>query len=278
MGRLADKVAIVTGAGSGIGRATALAMAREGARVCAVDIDRAAVTATQRLVHDEVADATTPFACDVSSEADVKRLFQEVEARVGPADVLFNSAGVCFNKTITETPLDDWNQTIAVNLTGVWLTCREFILSRRSHGGPGVIVNTAGVNSIYAESGYAAYCASKGGIASLTKALAVDHASDGIRINCVCPGWIDTPMNDQFYPEEISAEEAKRLAGAEHALLGRIGLPEEVAAAVVFLASHEASFVVGTTLFVDGGMTAGSRSKGEPAAGRTVEGPGASKG
>ncbi|GIX47303.1 MAG: short-chain dehydrogenase [Candidatus Tectimicrobiota bacterium] len=191
---------------------------------------------------------------DVSQAASVQRMVQETVAAYGRLDVLVNNAGYGFAATVEETEEADWDRLMAVNLKGVYLGCKYAIPVMRQQGG-GVIINTASVVALVGIENRAAYCASKGGVAALTRAMAVDHVRDGIRVNCVAPGTIDSPY---LAPIFAASSEPQRLREqlAQRQLMGRMGTPEEVAYAMLYLASDESSFTTGTMLVVDGGMTA----------------------
>ncbi len=251
--RLAGKVSVITGAGSGIGRAAALLFAREEARVVAADLNRRAAEETARMIRDAGGEATA-VEVDVSSAASVERMFEETLEAYGRLDVLVNNAGYGFVATVDQTDEADWDRLMAVNLKGVYLGCKYAIPLMRRQGG-GVIVNTASVGALVGIENRAAYCASKGGVAALTRALALDHVRDGIRVNCVAPGTVDTP-----YFSEIIAQSpdpaALRKELEERQPMGRMGRAEEIAYAMLYLASEESSFVTGSVLVVDGGWTA----------------------
>ena len=248
MGRLDGKVAIVTGAGGGIGRAMAARLADEGARVVAADVNEEAVarTAEHSGVDYEVV--------DVSQPAEVERLVASTVERHGKLTTMCNNAAVSIPGDVTEVSVDDFDRTIAVNLRGVFLGCKYAVPALLEAGG-GSIVNTGSVNSLVAEPFLTAYCASKGGVLMLTKAVALDYADRGIRCNCLCPGWVDTPIN---HPH------AERMGGLDGVLeslpewqpIGRQGYPEEIAAAAVYLASDESAFMTGSAFVIDGAMTA----------------------
>ena len=257
MNVLAEKTALITGAGSGIGRATCLAMAAEGASVVAADIDltRAEATATELT---NLGSSALGVACDVADPAAVHTAFTAAESAFGNVDVLFNNAGMCIVKDILETSPREWAQTLAVNLGGVWNGSREFISRAVARGHGGAIVNTASVNAFYVEPEIAAYCASKAGVVGLTRALALDHGRAGIRVNCVCPGYTETAMTGPMFDATPDPQAARADAGALHAV-GRIADPSEIAAAVVFLSSDRASFLTGAAVVVDGGMSIGIR-------------------
>ena len=249
--RLKDKVAIVTGAGSGIGRAIALRFGQEGARVVLVDRDQAGGAKTLSLMAAAGGDAHLIVA-DVSRGSDAERLVDEAVRVFGRLDTLINNAAVLIPKAVPELSDEEWDHVVGVNLKGVFLCSKQAILCFRRQGGGGTIVNMASVNSFYAEGGIAAYCAAKGGVQQLTRAMAIDHSAEGIRINCICPGWIDTPINAAYFADPAARAFADKL----HAI-GRIGQPEEVAAVAVFLVSDDASFVTGASIVADGGFSAG---------------------
>lgn len=255
--RVAGKVAMVTGAGSGIGRATAQLLAREGASVCVCDVDGdRASTVSSELAEEGL--AAVGIACDVAMSSTVDSAFTVAEERFGPIDILHNNAGIALPKDGPSTTVEEWHRTLAVNLTGVWNGCRAFISRARSSGRGGVIVNTASVNAFFVEPEFAAYCATKGGVLGLTRALALDHAAHGIRVNCICPGYVETSMTSPFFESSANPQASRRIAAEAHAL-GRIAQPEELAQAVLFLASDDGSFVTGAAMVVDGGMSIGHR-------------------
>lgn len=245
---LKEKVAIVTGGASGIGRATALLFARESAKVAVADYDPGGGQETLEMVESEGGDAIF-IETDVSKPEDVERMVKDTVVTYGRLDVLFNNAGVGETAKVTEASLEHWERVLAINLRGVFLGCKYAIPEMIKNGG-GSIINNA---SILAEVGFseaAAYSASKHGIVGLTQTIAIDYAAEGIRANTVCPGFIRTPMVMKGLDEETRGY----IAGLHP--LGRMGEPEEVAEAVLFLASDRSSFVTGTCLFVDGGYTA----------------------
>jgi len=251
--RLAGKVSVITGAGSGIGRAAALLFAQEGARVVAADLNRRAAEETVRMIRNAGGQARA-VEVDVSSADSVKRMLQETLEAYRRLDVLVNNAGYGFAATVEQTDETEWDRLMAVNLKGVYLGCKYAIPLMRRQGG-GVIVNTASVVALVGIENRAAYCASKGGVAALTRAMALDHVRDGIRVNCVAPGTVDTP-----YFSEIIAQSpdpaAPRKELEERQPMKRMGRPEEIAYAMLYLASEESSFVTGSVLVVDGGWTA----------------------
>jgi len=245
--RLAGKVAIVTGAASGIGRATAQLFAAEGARVVAVDLNEAA--------GREIESEAILFArADVASGADVERVVAIAVERFGGLDILFNNAGIAVFKTLEETSEAEWDRVVAVNLRACYLGIKHAIAPMRRRGG-GAIVNTASVHGFATAGQVGAYGATKHGVIGLTKAAALELAHDNIRVNAVCPGAIDTPlMRSNLRAVGDEAAELRKISQAEP--LGRVGQPEEIARAVLFLVSEEASFVTGAPFLIDGGLVA----------------------
>jgi NAD(P)-dependent dehydrogenase (short-subunit alcohol dehydrogenase family) len=240
-GRLKGKVALVTAAGQGIGRAIAEAFSAEGARVIATDIDAGKLTGLK---------AKKSLKLDVRKPKEIEALAKSVNKEFGGLDVLANVAGVGGFRRLTETTLEDWNRTIGVNLTGTFLTCQKAITHILAS--KGAIINVASVAGLKSHPFSTAYCASKGGVVTMTKALAVEFGRKGVRINCVCPGGVETPMIQQFQlPEGAKPEVLAKIMP-----LGRMGQPGEIAATIAFLASDEASYINGSTIVVDGGMIA----------------------
>ncbi len=250
MGLVEGKSGLVTGAAGGIGRATAVAFAREGAAVAVNDLEarRADGEETVRLI-EEAGGRAVFVAADVTSSADQARLVTEAVAAFGRLDFAHNNAGVELQATVEETEEDGWDQMLNVNLKGVWLGMKHQLPQMRAQGG-GAIVNTASLAGLLAVPGLAAYIASKFGVVGLTKAAALEVADANIRVNCVCPAAIRTYMIERLSPErqaELVAPQAVK----------RLGEPNEVAEAVVWLCSDRASLVTGTALSVDLGSTAG---------------------
>jgi 2-keto-3-deoxy-L-fuconate dehydrogenase len=234
--RLEGKHALVTGAASGIGAAIAARFAAEGARVFGADLNASAADIAQ---------------VDVSDEQSVSAMVAEAEAEA-PLDVLVNVAGIGSTTSAPDTSLEVWERVFAVNTRGTFLCCKHAIPHMAGRGS-GAVVNIASVAGLVGLRNRAAYCASKGAVIALTRALAVDHVEQGVRVNCICPGTVDSPWVRRLVEdvgESLPALEARQP-------MGRLGTPEEVAAAALYLAEDEAAFVTGSALVLDGGLTAG---------------------
>lgn len=254
MGRLENQVALITGAASGIGLATAKRFAREGAAIAGLDIAAPGAAGWQ-----EVSDCSPPsafFSADVLDESSVKAAVTAILERFGGRiDLLVNSAGVSTFGAAHELPVEEWDRVLGINLRGSFLVTKHVVpamLARRR----GSIIHIASIEGLEGVSQQLAYGVSKGGVVQMTRNMAVDYARDGIRVNCVCPGAIETPLTA---PLQLEAFKSVCDQMTEAHLMGRFGQPEEVAAAILFLASDEASFVTGHALVVDGGYTAGRR-------------------
>ncbi len=256
--RLAGKTAIITGATSGIGRATSQLFARQGANVVVVGRDEGRGRATVNSITKEGGRAVLVRA-DVSSSPDVKRMIEETIRTFGRIDVLFNNAGVNPVGTAQDTSEEIWNQVISINLTGVFLCCKYAIPHMLKQGG-GVIINMGSVNSLMAWENEVAYDASKGGVLMLTKATALDFAKRNIRVNCICPGVIKTPLVQEIW-EKSGNPNIEREIVEKHPM-NRAGLPEEVANLALYLASDESAFITGQAIAIDGGLLAGWPSAG----------------
>lgn len=250
--RLKGKVAIITGAAGGIGRASTLRFAQEGAQVVAADIHEQGAEETARIVASDCPDAVIAHAVDVSRADRVERLIADTVTRFGRLDVIFSNAAIMRDGSVVDLSEADWDALFDANVKGAFLCGKYGIPAMRDTGGGSFII-TASVNSFYAESDIAGYCATKGAVMQLTRAMAIDHGPEGVRVNCICPGWIETAMSQPFLDENPDGRE---FAG-KIAPVGRIGQPEDVAEVAVFLASDESRFVTGSAYHVDGGWTAG---------------------
>jgi NAD(P)-dependent dehydrogenase (short-subunit alcohol dehydrogenase family) len=253
--KLESKVALITGGNSGIGRATALLFAQEGAKViiAARDERRGQETVEAIAAHGEQAAFTS---CDVRLAGDCEKAVRKAMEAFGHLDILFNNAGLIYrDKTVLETSEEEWNWTMDTNARGAFLMSK-YAIPKMVKAGGGVIINNASYFGLVGGQGVAAYCASKGALVLLTKAMALDHAHQNIRVNCLCPGSVDTPMLRREM-EEMGGQAAMRPAFEAKHPLGRICTPEEVARAALYLASDDSAFVTGATLAIDGGLTAG---------------------
>jgi NAD(P)-dependent dehydrogenase (short-subunit alcohol dehydrogenase family) len=250
-GLVQGKVALVTGGGSGIGRATSIIFAREGARVAVADLNLEGCEETVATIKRAGGDACA-IRCDVARSSQVQSMVEQVVKTYGRLDFGFNNAGVSpAGGRIGEIPEDDWDRVIAINLTGVWL-CMKYELAQMVAQGGGVIINTASIMGLVGERRTGAYCAAKHGVVGLTKTAALEYANKNIRVNAVCPGSTMTPMMRRGLDRDPRLEEAYKKSHP----LGRLGTPEDIGEAVMWMCSDEASFVTGVALPVDGGYTA----------------------
>lgn len=248
-----DKTVVVTGAARGIGRAIAERLAAAGAHTLGADVDLEELQTVSSAIQAAGGKAEA-HRCDVSDPDDVEALMAAAEARGGPHALVCNAA-IQYEETIENTPPEDWDRVLGINLKGVYLCARAAIPRMRRLGG-GSIVNMASVNGFWVEPKLGAYSTAKGGVINLTRAIALDFGKDGIRCNCICPGYIDTGMAQRYFEVQSDPDAARVQAGKLHAL-GRIGRPEEVAAMALFLCSDESSFCTAQPFIVDGGLSAG---------------------
>jgi NAD(P)-dependent dehydrogenase (short-subunit alcohol dehydrogenase family) len=251
--RLAGKSAVVTGGGTGIGQAIALAFAREGAQVAVAGRRKEKLDETLRLLQQAGCSALA-LECDVTNAVDAQRVVKSAEDAFGKVNVLVNNAGALSVSTVENITEEDWDRVMATNVKGPFLMSRAALSAMRRAGG-GSIINVGSVLGIVAIRDRAAYCASKGGVSMLTKAMALDHAHDHIRVNCLCPSIVESDMTRNLFAETEAGRQAResRLASIP---LGRFGKPADIAGLAVFLASEESSWMTGTVIPVDGGVTA----------------------
>jgi meso-butanediol dehydrogenase / (S,S)-butanediol dehydrogenase / diacetyl reductase len=249
--RFQEKVVVVTGSAHGIGRATALRFASEGAHVAVIDVrddegEQVALECSSAGLQSRY------YHCDVTDPARVAAVVQRVTTDLGTIDVLHANAGRLRAGTVLETGLDEWSRILAVNVTGMYLVIRAAVPVMRK--GDAAIVTTGSISGLLGEPALTAYTASKAAVVNMTRSLAIDLASDGIRVNCVCPGWVDTGFNDpQFEHDQMTPDDITALI-YRTVPMRRQGEPAEMAAAVAFLASADASYITGQTLVVDGGL------------------------
>ena len=246
-GRLAGRAAVVTGVGSGLGKAIAGELAAEGAAVLGCDVD-------DRAGEQTMAGIGRFRHADVSREADVAALVDESVAVFGRLDLMVNNAAIQLEQELVETTEDELDRVLAVNLKGPFFGCKHAVRVMRPAGG-GVIVNVASILALVGDGILAAYCAAKGGVLGITRATAVQYGAEGIRCNAICPGDIDTPLVQAYFNTSADPEALRRQVAGEYPL-GRIAQPREIARAVVFLASDDSSFMTGEAMVVDGGLLA----------------------
>lgn len=248
--RLKDKVAIITGAASGIGKATAQLFAEHGAKIVVADIDKDGGDQTVIDIHAANHEAIY-VQTDVTISDNTERMVEETVRTFGKLDILFNNAGIAMRLSVSELPEADWHRCLGVNLTGVFLCAKAAIPIMQKNGG-GSIINMSSIYGIVGADVRAAYVASKGAVTNLTRGMALDYAEDNIRVNCICPGFVETPLVAGVVK---TPEEYQKLANKHP--LRRLGQPDEIAYGALYLASDESAFVTGIALPIDGGYTAG---------------------
>src|SRR6202142_2328723 len=252
--QLAGKVALITGGASGIGRATALLLAREGAAIAVADVNE---DCGQRVAAEIIEAGGRAFfePMDVTRSVDCQRFVERAVREFGRIDILFNNAGIIRRATVIDLSEEDWDRVMAVNVKSIYLLSRAAIPHMQKAGG-GTIINTSSGWGLAGGGKAAGYCASKGGVGLLTKAMAIDHGPHNIRVNCICPGDTDTRMLREE-ARQLGVEGSRFFAESAKRPLGRAGTPEEIAQAALYLASDASSFVTGAALVVDGGGLAG---------------------
>lgn len=250
--RLSDKVAIVTGAGSGIGKATAALLAAEGAKVIVVDWNKDTGAETAATIGQAGGQSVFCHA-DVSKHGDVQRMVNTTLDHYGKLDVLVNNAAIPLMAQLVDTTEEDWDRIQSVNLKGVFLGCKYAIPAMIRNGG-GSIVNIASILGLVGDPEWVAYCAAKGGVIAMTRAAALGYGPQGIRVNCICPGDVETPLRAWEFQQSSDPERARGEVSSKYALR-RLASPEEIAKCVAFLASSDSSFLTGSSMVVDGGIT-----------------------
>lgn len=254
MYRLDGKVAIITGGASGIGKASALLLSKVGASIVVADIDDRNGQDVVNLIAREGRNALY-IHCDVTKAANCRAAVDSAVSKFGSINILFNNAGVILRTTVLNTTEDEWDHVMAVNVKGIFLLSKYALPHMEASGG-GVIINTSSGWGMVGGKQAVSYCASKGAVINMTRAMALDHGPQNIRVNCICPGDTDTPMlRDEA--QQLGVSENQFLKAASDRPLNRIGTPDEIAKAVLYLASDASSFMTGTTLVVDGGGLAG---------------------
>jgi NAD(P)-dependent dehydrogenase (short-subunit alcohol dehydrogenase family) len=248
--KLANKIALITGAGSGMGRAAALLFAKEGAKIACADIDDASANETAKIIERDGGKAFA-IKVDVSKSADVQAMVAAAAEKLGPPNIVYNNAGIeGASNFLAQMSEDDFDRVIAINLRGVWLGMK-YALPHMIKNGGGSIINTASIAGLVGIKSAAAYCAAKAGVIALTRVAALEYGRYNIRVNAICPGAIDTPMVQRVQGDGGLREGAiNRIS-----VLGRIGKPEEIAKTALFLASDDSSFATGTPFVIDGGWT-----------------------
>lgn len=249
MGQLDKKVAIITGSASGIGAATARLFASEGAKVVLADIRGTLAEERAEEIRSKGGIAIA-VQVDVTDSSQVRRMVERTITEFAGLHILYSHAGVASTGSVHDLSEEEWNHVLSVNLTGAFL-CAKYAVPEIKRSGGGAIITTAATTGLVAEKNIAAYCATKGGLIMLSKQMALDYARDGIRVNCICPGWIDTPFNDPF----IESPEAHAKTVDAVVPIGRQGTVDEVARAALYLASDQSQYVTGLALVIDGGLT-----------------------
>jgi NAD(P)-dependent dehydrogenase (short-subunit alcohol dehydrogenase family) len=250
--KLTNKIAIVTGGGSGIGLATARLFAEEGATVIVVDWHRDAGEASARAMCDSGLKAEYCYA-DVSKPADVEKMVSTTVNQHGRLHILFNNAAVQIVSKLVETSEDDWDRIHSVNLKGVFLCCK-YAIPRIIQSGGGCVVNMASILGFVGDPDLAAYCAAKGGVIALTKAASLTYGPEGVRVNCICPGDVETPLLKEYFDKDPDPQKLRDEVSSKYALR-RVASPKEIAKVALFLASDDSSFITGGMVVVDGGLT-----------------------
>ncbi|MCY4568891.1 MAG: glucose 1-dehydrogenase [Candidatus Poribacteria bacterium] len=248
--RLKDKVAIVTGAASGIGKATATVFAEHGAKVVVADIDEDRANQTVTTIRD-AGNKAVYVQTDVTTLDNTERMVQETLNNYGKLDILVSSAGIAMRLPVADLPEEDWHRCLNVNLTGVYLCAKAAIPAMQKNDG-GSIINLSSIYGIVGADVRAAYVASKGGVTNLTRGMALDYAEDNIRVNCICPGFVETPLVAGVIKTPVEYQTL-----ADKHPMRRLAQPEEIAYGALYLASDESAFVTGIALPIDGGYTAG---------------------
>jgi len=251
--KLKDKVVVITGAGSGIGKACAMEFAKAGATVIVADINLQGAQETVGQI-EAVNGTALAIKTDVSQPESVIQLVELTIKKYSKIDALVNNAAIQINKTIEHTTFLEWNQQLSINVGGIFLCSKYFLPYLRETKGN--IVNMSSVNGFFVEPMCAGYCTTKAAIIGMTKAMAIDHGNEGVRVNCICPGYIDAGLAEGYFQSQPDPLKAREEAGKLHALW-RIGRPEEVGRVAVFLASDDASFMTGASVVVDGGFGSG---------------------
>lgn len=254
-GKLAGKVALVTGAGSGIGRASAQLFASEGAAVAVVDLREDAAQETAGKISADGGRAVA-IGADVTDADAIAAAVTRTAGELGRLDVVYNNAGIGSTGSVADAAEDDWDRCVAINAKGTFLTSRASVPHLEASGG-GAIVNQGSVAALVGVANFAAYCAAKGAVVALTRSMAIDLAPRGIRVNVICPGTVFTPLMEPMLTARGGGDMAKGLAMTVAKYpIGRLGTPEEIARLALFLASDDAAFITGSTFTADGGMTA----------------------